>query len=675
MKKNTYFRKALVLLLFCLFIFMGNQKVWAGEKLVTEFSRIFYIPAGAMEKGTGLEGLREIYDTMSCTAYTGEGEELLLDVIWDYSGICTWKKGAYQIFGTVKLPEGYTSQAALPVWSARISVQDPDLPELYAYSRMISAGLYYFPWIIRTDPSRMEIWMKEEGQGWVNVSVEGYGMCDTDGLYLSSQSMLPGKIYTLTVSYEGGKTDNLKYRYGSDGNLDVISYTPGAVGELLQKETVIRSIEPVEKDGLERCMAYAIRTGQSLSEIRKDLEDTIYIQGSTQNCYEDTAAHPSVVLDSVWDFSSVDIHTPGVYKVKAGFSAPEGYTLDPKLEFPLTTAYIAVQKPDQPQIQTYYMADADTFFFPMVLDAFDGQLREFQVYLESEDQTCLLTQENATVGRKGLYLRKNVLKLGRDYRLYAIYPGGSTGIYEFHYDETFLTHEHWYERNYADRDGNDLPDLDNGTEKVTDTSTVIVGNRLLDMLEIYKKNIPFEKDGVQIKVPVEVVKKWEVSSEDEIKINISKDQDQISVHFYKNGEELTDISGGSLELPSGYTGETVLEDEEGNIYSGTKKEEQNITEIKIDKTGDFTIEETEDPEKESAEKNTGEMNQAGGSMDSSKGEEKTDGESSGNRKPSRVKSAALVAGTAFLSILLLYIPGRNGEKLRKGERGESKKRK
>ena len=69
------------------------------------------------------------------------------------------------------------------------------------------------------------------------------------------------------------------------------------------------------------------------------------------------------------------------------------------------------------------------------------------------------------------------------------------------------------------------------------------------------------------------------------------------------------------------------------------------------------------------------MNQAGESRDSSKGEEKTDGESSGNQKPSRVKSAALVAGTAFLSILLLYLPGRNEEKLRKGERGESKKRK
>lgn len=676
MKENKYYQKVFVILFFCLLIFMGNQKVWAGEKSITEFSRIFYIPAGAMEKGTGLEGLREIYDTMRCTAYTEKGEKLSLDVIWDYSGICTWKKGMYQIFGTVKLPEGYGSQEVLPVWSARISVQDPDRPELYAYSRMLSAGLYYFPWVTGKDPSKMEIWMKEEGQGWVNVSEEGYGMCDTDGLYLSSQSMVPGRIYTLTVSYDGGKTDNLKYRYGSDGNLEILSYTPGTVGELLQKESVIRSIEPMEKGCLDRCMAYAVRTGQSLSEIRKELEDTIYIQGSTQSCYEDTAAYPSVVLESVWDFSSVKIHIPGVYEVRAEFKAPEGYTLDSQLDFPVATAYIAVQRPDQPQVQTYFMLGVDTLFFPMVLDAFeDSQLGEFQVYLEGEDRTCLLTQENAAVRRKGLYLRKNALKPGQEYRLYAVYPGGRTGIYCFHYDKTFLTHEHWYERNYADRDGNDVPDLDNGTEKVTDTSTVIVGNRLLDMLEIYKKNIPFEKDGVQVKVPVEVVKKWEVSSEDEIKINISKDQDQISVHLYKNREELTDISGGSLELPSGYTGETVLEDEEGNIYSGTKKEEQNITEIKIDKTGDFTIEETEDPEKESSEKNTGEMNQAGESRDSSKGEEKTDGESSGNRKPSRVKSAALVAGTAFLSILLLYIPGRNGEKLRKGERGESKKRK
>ena len=111
------------------------------------------------------------------------------------------------------------------------------------------------------------------------------------------------------------------------------------------------------------------------------------------------------------------------------------------------------------------------------------------MYLEGEDRTCLLTQENAAVRRKGLYLRKNALKPGQEYRLYAVYPGGRTGIYCFHYDKTFLTHEHWYERNYADRDGNDVPDLDNGTEMVTDTSTVIVGNRLLDMLEIYKKNI------------------------------------------------------------------------------------------------------------------------------------------------------------------------------------------
>ena len=124
MKENKYYQKVLVILFFCLLIFMGKQKAWAGDKLITEFSKIFYIPAGAMEKGTGFEGLREIYDTMRCTAYTEKGEKLSLDVIWDYSGICTWKKGMYQIFGTVKLPEGYGSQEVLPRYRSRSAAKN-----------------------------------------------------------------------------------------------------------------------------------------------------------------------------------------------------------------------------------------------------------------------------------------------------------------------------------------------------------------------------------------------------------------------------------------------------------------------------------------------------------------------------------------------------------------------
>ena len=217
MKKNRIAWMAVWVLLFFAFCCFGGRKVLAADKVITDFSRIFYIPAGAIQKGQDLQMLRETYDGMGCTAYTEDGEELYLDVIWDYSGINMQTIGAYEITGTVKLPEGYTSKVSLPVWRVGISVQNQGQPELHVYSRMISAGIYYFPWITDQDPDTMEIWLKKEGEDWANVSEEGYGICDTDGMYLSCQSMVPGNVYTLSVTYNGGKTRNLTYRYQSDG--------------------------------------------------------------------------------------------------------------------------------------------------------------------------------------------------------------------------------------------------------------------------------------------------------------------------------------------------------------------------------------------------------------------------------------------------------------------------
>ena len=93
-------------------------------------------------------------------------------------------------------------------------------------------------------------------------------------------------------------------------------------------------------------------------------------------------------------------------------------------------------------------------------------------------------------------------------------------MYTFQYDEDLITNEHWYERNYADRDGKDFPDIDNGPEKVTDTSTIMVGNRLLDFIRMGEKQIPFEKDGVLIEVPTETVKDWEIEDQDQIQVVI-----------------------------------------------------------------------------------------------------------------------------------------------------------
>ena len=116
-------------------------------------------------KGGSLQKLQEIYDGMSCIAYTEDGEELYLDAIWDYSGIDIQTVGAYKITGTVRLPEGYTSNVGLPEWTAWISVQNPGQPEIQVYSRMISAGIYYFPWITEQNPDMMEIWLQKRRRG------------------------------------------------------------------------------------------------------------------------------------------------------------------------------------------------------------------------------------------------------------------------------------------------------------------------------------------------------------------------------------------------------------------------------------------------------------------------------------------------------------------------------
>ena len=193
----------------CIFAWKNVQEVRAAENVIRDFSRIFYIPAGVVLKGGSLQKLQEIYDGMSCIAYTEDGEELYLDAIWDYSGIDIQTVGAYKITGTVRLPEGYTSNVGLPEWTAWISVQNPGQPEIQVYSRMISAGIYYFPWITEQNPDKMAIWLQREGEDWVNVSEEGYVFADTDGMYLSCQSMIAENIYTLTVVYNEGKPEIL----------------------------------------------------------------------------------------------------------------------------------------------------------------------------------------------------------------------------------------------------------------------------------------------------------------------------------------------------------------------------------------------------------------------------------------------------------------------------------
>ena len=112
--------------------------------------------------------------SMSCIAYTEDGEELYLDAIWDYSGIDIQTVGAYKITGTVRLPEGYYKQCRSSGMDSMDFCTDPGQPEIQVYSRMISAGIYYFPWITEQNPDIMEIMASKRRRGnWVKMVSEG----------------------------------------------------------------------------------------------------------------------------------------------------------------------------------------------------------------------------------------------------------------------------------------------------------------------------------------------------------------------------------------------------------------------------------------------------------------------------------------------------------------------
>ena len=53
-----------------------------------------------------------------------------------------------------------------------------------------------------------------------------------------------------------------------------------------------------------------------------------------------------------------------------------------------------------------------------------------------------ISKSNFYFDRKGLYLKKSVLKAGWEYGIYVTYPGGSTGVYTFVYGEELISNEH-----------------------------------------------------------------------------------------------------------------------------------------------------------------------------------------------------------------------------------------
>ena len=594
------------------FILAFGTRVYGADRKITEFSSIFYIPAGAVEQGAGEREAARVLGNLSVSGFVEGEDPVSLNIKWDFSEVDFLRKGVYEVQGIPQIPEGWevAENVTAPVYRTCISVQEPGKPEINACTCMKSAGLFVFPWVSGLDTDAMSVWLRKENGSWIDVTETGYALCEDEGLYLANSAMQVGNIYELTVKYQKGSTRILKFLCKSRTELEIISYIPGSVGGQHSFSRVLSSVEDTG-NYLTRCSACAVRTGSDITPVLEELSRNVELMASTSEVYENTAENPAQSLYAVWDGSEVDTSVPGVYKVKGSFQVPDGYELAENLTLPEAYAYITVQKTGQPQVDTYYMPTAAEFFFPMVLDGFDDQeIHRFRVYLKEKDgKTVRLTDNVSEISKEGLAVLRSCFQEGKDYYLYINWDNGGTGVFSFTYDQQFITNENWLERNYADRDGITFPDisqeqeitpsplaepsvsespseedrpevtkvpentsgekerdrqsptgesdipsssdaLEMVKETVTDKWTVISGKRLQVILENSGESISFEKGGVSVDVPASVAEGWGVQEGGSVQVLIQKNGDEsVCVNVYQGDQEITDIPGGHIKIP------------------------------------------------------------------------------------------------------------------------------
>lgn len=439
-----------------------NTTVWGAVIQVNDVIVPHDIPAVAVEINKSSEQITEKLSKVFYTVYT-DADTLHIPVSWNVSSVNMKLAGVYTVKGVLKLSPEYAfdESESLQVQTT-VSVQYPDKPDINTYYRLTAAGIYIFPWLKQENSDSMEAYLKKESGQWINLTEEGFALCEEEGLYVSNQSMVVGNTYSLLVTYDNGRkqTNTLRFQYQRDGSLKIYGYQYSQLGNTGSPAKRIRSYNAKDEKYLSRCAAYAVEIGSSLRKIEEDLKEGVRLRVSTAEKFENTAENPEIILESSWDMSQVDLTKQGVYKLTGTFVVPEGYQLSEDLALPKAYAYLSVQKKGYPQINTYSMPVVDLVEFPMLMAGFSAEeLQNVQVYIrENKGSYQKLDRELAEVTSKGIQLYcREVLKKGNNYDICAVYETGSTGIYSFSYNDEFIVNEYWHERNFSDRDEKNLP--------------------------------------------------------------------------------------------------------------------------------------------------------------------------------------------------------------------------
>ena len=250
-----------------------NTTVWGAVIRVNDVIVPHDIPAVAVEINKSSELITEKLSRVFYTVYT-DTDTLHIPVFWDVSSVNMKLAGVYTMKGVLKLPPEYAfdESKSLQVQTT-VSVQYPDKPDINIYYRLTAAGIYIFPWLKQENFDSMEAYLKKESGQWINLTEEGFALCEEEGLYVSNQSMVVGNTYSLLVTYDNGKkqTNTLRFQYQKDGSLKIYGYQHSLLGNTQKPGKIICSYDTRDEKYLSRCGAYAVKIGGNLKQIEKEL--------------------------------------------------------------------------------------------------------------------------------------------------------------------------------------------------------------------------------------------------------------------------------------------------------------------------------------------------------------------------------------------------------------------
>ena len=167
---------------------------------------------------TNLPGLWSCYDA-SNTLYQA-------DICWNTDSVNTTTPGLYWLTGTLAAPAHtvFSETLAVPVLRVPISVQDPKHPDINCI--FPARGKLCIPITgLPGNPAQIRIRLCTHDDIWQDITDSGHCQISSDAIYLSNFLFTPQETYKLQVTYEGGKTGIMTFRF--DETLEHFQYSGG----------------------------------------------------------------------------------------------------------------------------------------------------------------------------------------------------------------------------------------------------------------------------------------------------------------------------------------------------------------------------------------------------------------------------------------------------------------